>query len=65
MIITSSTTKYNRYRAYGNEHWTFDENGLMKTRNASINEVSIPSDKLYITEGKEIDRFEDGTYLPK
>jgi nuclear transport factor 2 (NTF2) superfamily protein len=29
------------YRAYGNEHWEFDENGLMRRRDASINDVPI------------------------
>ena len=29
------------FRAYGNENWQFDENGLMKTRHASINDVPI------------------------
>ena len=29
------------YRAYGNENWEFDEEGLMKTRHASINDVPI------------------------
>lgn len=29
------------FRAYGNEHWEFDENGLMHTRDASINELAI------------------------
>lgn len=29
------------YRAYGNEHWEFDENGLMKKRFASINDLKI------------------------
>jgi nuclear transport factor 2 (NTF2) superfamily protein len=29
------------YRAYGNENWAFDENGLMRTRHASINDVAI------------------------
>lgn len=29
------------YRAYGNEHWQFDEQGLMEVREASINEVPI------------------------
>mmetsp|Transcript_42775 Transcript_42775/g.70604 ORF Transcript_42775/g.70604 Transcript_42775/m.70604 type:complete len:202 (-) Transcript_42775:110-715(-) len=33
------------YRAYGNEHWTFDENGLMKIRNASINDMEIQSNE--------------------
>ena len=29
------------FRAYGNENWEFDENGLMKKRYASINDVAI------------------------
>lgn len=29
------------YRAYGNENWEFDENGLMKKRYASINDLAI------------------------
>ena len=29
------------YRAYGNENWAFDENGLMKKRYASINDLAI------------------------
>ena len=29
------------YRAYGNENWEFDQNGLMKKRFASINDLLI------------------------
>ena len=29
------------YRAYGNENWEFDENGLMRRREASINDKPI------------------------
>lgn len=29
------------YRSYGNENWEFDENGLMKKRFASINNLLI------------------------
>ena len=29
------------WRSYGNENWEFDENGLMKVRWASINDVAI------------------------
>lgn len=29
------------FRAYGNENWEFDENGLMTKRYASINDLSI------------------------
>lgn len=31
----------NWFRSYGNENWEFDEHGLMKRREASINDVSI------------------------
>lgn len=31
----------NWFRAYGNENWEFDENGLMQKRYASINDVRI------------------------
>lgn len=29
------------YRAYGNENWEFDEDGLMRLRLASINDLPI------------------------
>ena len=29
------------YRSYGNENWSFDENGLMQARHASINDLKI------------------------
>ncbi|HEY9103138.1 nuclear transport factor 2 family protein [Chitinimonas sp.] len=31
----------NWYRSYGNENWEFDEQGLMRVRHASINDVPI------------------------
>ena len=31
----------NWYRSYGNENWEFDENGLMRVRHASINDLLI------------------------
>ena len=31
------------FRAYGNENWEFDANGLMAARHASINDVAIVS----------------------
>ena len=31
----------NWFRAYGNENWEFDENGLMRHRHASINDLPI------------------------
>ncbi len=36
------------YRAYGNENWEFDENGLMRERHASINDLLIDeSERLF------------------
>jgi len=32
----------NWYRSHGNEQWEFDEQGLMRRREASINDVRIP-----------------------
>ena len=29
------------FRSYGNENWEFDENGLMRARHASINDLKI------------------------
>jgi nuclear transport factor 2 (NTF2) superfamily protein len=31
----------NWFRAYGNENWEFDEDGLMRVRIASINDLPI------------------------
>jgi uncharacterized protein len=33
------------YRAYGNENWEFDENGLMAKRYASINDLAIKEEE--------------------
>jgi uncharacterized protein len=32
------------FRSYGNEHWAFDERGLMRQRIASINDLAIADD---------------------
>jgi nuclear transport factor 2 (NTF2) superfamily protein len=38
----------NWFRSYGNENWQFGEDGLMRERHASINDVRITeSDRLY------------------
>ena len=38
----------NWFRSYGNENWEFDENGLMKMRHASINDLAISeSERLF------------------
>lgn len=39
----------NWFRAYGNENWVFDENGLMKERYASINDVAIQESERYLS----------------
>lgn len=33
------------FRAYGNENWEFDEQGLMRARHASINDLAIREDE--------------------
>ena len=36
------------WRSYGNENWEFDENGLMRVRHASINDLAIAeSERLF------------------
>ncbi|EIT70666.1 MULTISPECIES: DUF1348 family protein [Hydrocarboniphaga] len=36
------------YRSYGNENWEFDEQGLMRSRHASINDLAIAgSERLF------------------
>jgi len=35
------TSEGNWFRAYGNENWEFDANGLMQKRFASINDIQI------------------------
>ena len=36
------------FRSYGNENWEFDENGIMKVRHASINDLPIKeSERLF------------------
>lgn len=37
------------YRSYGNELWDFDETGLMKRREASINDVPIKESERELT----------------
>ena len=36
------------FRAYGNENWEFDENGLMCKRFASINDLEINENERYL-----------------
>lgn len=42
------------FRAYGNENWEFDEDGLMSRREASINDIAIEeSDRKFLWPSKE------------
>lgn len=41
----------NWFRSYGNENWEFDENGLMRKRYASINDVPIKEGERRIRAG--------------
>ena len=45
------------YRSYGNELWEFDDDGLMRRREASINDVAI-------TEAEIMVRFHRPAHLP-
>ncbi len=38
------------WRSHGNEHWEFDENGLMRRRDASINDYKIDDSERRIGE---------------
>jgi len=40
-IYEYRNTQNQWFRAYGNENWEFDENGLMQKRYASINDLQI------------------------
>ena len=37
------------WRSHGNEHWEFDESGLMRRRDASINDYRIEEHQRRIT----------------
>jgi len=37
------------FRAYGNENWEFDDDGLMKKRFASINDIAISETERRLT----------------
>ena len=41
------------YRSYGNEQWEFADNGLMRRREASINDVPISEDERRILGPRE------------
>ena len=57
--------EYNYFRAHGNENWEFSETGLMRRREASINDISIDKkDRLFTWgEGPRPDVFPGLTEL--
>jgi len=63
--MNGMTPEYNYFRAHGNENWEFSENGLMRRREASINDISIDKkDRLFIWgEGSRPDDFPGLTEL--
>lgn len=40
------------WRSYGNELWEFDAHGLMRRREASINDLAIVESDLHVTPGR-------------
>jgi nuclear transport factor 2 (NTF2) superfamily protein len=44
------------FRSYGNELWEFDEHGLMRRREASINDVPIRADERRIFGPRPVDQ---------
>jgi nuclear transport factor 2 (NTF2) superfamily protein len=50
------------WRSYGNELWEFDEHGLMRRREASINDVSIDESERHIHGPRPVD--EHGKIYP-
>ena len=49
------------FRAYGNENWEFDENGLMAKRFASINDLSIDESARKLRDAWVIDNLGNNT----
>lgn len=48
------------YRSYGNELWEFDDHGLMRRREASINDVRIDAaDRRFFGPRTELERGQD------
>lgn len=43
----SQSTSGQWYRSYGNENWQFDEDGLMRWRHSSINDLAIEAERKF------------------
>ncbi|KAL2150314.1 hypothetical protein VTH82DRAFT_7990 [Thermothelomyces myriococcoides] len=48
------------WRTYGLEDWTFADNGLMKKRQMSANDVKIGEDERWFKDGVDVDAVEIG-----
>ncbi|RIA87385.1 hypothetical protein C1645_777452 [Glomus cerebriforme] len=46
------------HRAYGIEHWTFNEQGLMQRRNMSANDISITEEERWFKDFIDVDDVE-------
>jgi nuclear transport factor 2 (NTF2) superfamily protein len=53
------TSQGNWFRAYGNENWEFDKDGLMQERHASINDVAISEKDRLFHWDRSVPRNED------
>lgn len=49
----------NWYRSYGNEQWEFDDQGLMRRRYASVNDIQITRDQLRIIDPENLPKGKD------
>ncbi|NBH06089.1 nuclear transport factor 2 family protein [Amycolatopsis sp. SID8362] len=52
------------FRSYGNENWEFDDNGLMRRREASINDVPISESERRIFGRRPDDERGPEHYIP-
>jgi uncharacterized protein len=53
-----------RWRSYGNELWEFDASGLMRRREASVNDLSIDESERRWFGARPPDRFGPGHEIP-
>lgn len=55
-VYESHDAKGQWFRSHGNENWEFDEQGLMRQRHASINDIAIDeTDRCSIGIGQDLD----------
>ena len=47
-------------RCYGIEHWTFEENGKMRKRMMSGNEIILGEDERWFVDGVDVNKVDIG-----